>query len=61
MKNTALSTNNEKIIFKNESHQKFYEEWIKKCRYQEVYHKTLVYCLGISEDTRNHVTVEVLK
>lgn len=55
MKNTALSAQNEKIVFKNESHQKFYEEWIQKCRYQDVYHKALVYCLGISEDTRNHV------
>ncbi len=26
-----------------------------KCRYQDVYHKALVYCLGINEDTRNHI------
>ncbi|MDO5292780.1 MAG: DUF6075 family protein [bacterium] len=55
MKNTALSAKNERIIFKNDSHQKFYEKWILKCRYQDVYHKALVYCLGISEDTRKHV------
>lgn len=49
MKNTAISAKNEKIIFKNECHQKFYEKWIQKCRYQDVYHKALVYCLGISD------------
>ena len=55
MNNTALSAKKEKLIFKNESHRKFYEEWLPKCRYQDVYHKALVYCLGINEDTRNHV------
>jgi hypothetical protein len=51
MKNTALSAMKEKIIFKNESHREFYNDWIQKCRYQDVYHQALVYCLGISEDT----------
>ena len=55
MNNTALSAKKETINFKNESHREFYEEWMQKCRYQDVYHKALVYCLGISEDTRNHV------
>ena len=55
MNNTAISANKEKLIFKNESHRKFYEEWLLKCRYQDVYHKALVYCLGINEDTRNHI------
>lgn len=55
MNNTAISANKEKLIFKNESHRKFYEEWLPKCRYQDVYHKALVYCLGINEDTRNHI------
>ena len=55
MNNTALSAKKETINFKNESHRKFYEEWMQKCRYQDVYHKALVYCLGISEDTRIHV------
>lgn len=43
MNNTAISANKEKLIFKNESHRKFYEEWLLKCRYQDVYHKALVY------------------
>lgn len=53
MKNTSLSEKN--ISFKNDSHQEFYEEWIQQCRYQDVYHKALIYCLGINEDTRNHI------
>lgn len=55
MKNTALSAKKENISFKNDSHREFYDEWMPKCRCQDVYHKALVYCLGISEDTRNHV------
>lgn len=31
MNNTAISANKEKLIFKNESHRKFYEEWLLKC------------------------------
>lgn len=55
---TAVSANSENartITFKNKEHEKFYKEYLSKCRYQDVYHKALVYCLGISEDTRNHV------
>ena len=32
MNNTAISANKEKLIFKNESHRKFYEEWLPKCQ-----------------------------
>lgn len=56
MKNTALSAKKETIKFKNNSHQKFYEKWMPQCRYQDVYHKALVYCLGINDDTRECVT-----
>ncbi len=28
---------------------------MRRCRYQDVYHATLVYCLGIDRDTRDHV------
>lgn len=56
---TALGANSGKntrtITFKNEAHRNFYEEYLQKCRYQDVYHKALVYCLGINADTRNHV------
>lgn len=43
------------IIFKSQEHKDFYLEHLKKCRYQDEYHKALVYCLGIDRDTRSHV------
>ena len=59
MNSTALGANSGKntrtITFKSEAHRKFYEEYLQKCRYQDAYHKALVYCLGINADTRNHV------
>ena len=56
--NTALRAEKDysrTITFKNEAHKKFYMEYLPKCRYQDVYHKSLVYSLGINSDTRNHV------
>ena len=32
-----------------------YMEYLQKCRYQDVYHKALIYCLGLNSDTRDHV------
>lgn len=58
MKNTALragNSNSRTITFKSKEHEKFYTEYLEKCRYQDVYHKALVYCLGIARDTRNNV------
>ena len=59
MTNTALGAKKEKvthtITFKNKEHEKFYFEYLSKCRYQDAYHKALVYCLGIDRDTRNNV------
>lgn len=43
---------NNTIIFKSKEHECFYREYLPKCRYQDVYHKALVYCLGIESDTR---------
>ena len=59
MNNTALragaqSANNTHMVFANEEHEKFYYEKLKQARYQDCYHKALIYILGISEDTRNH-------
>ena len=58
MTGTALGANSGKstrtITFKNEVHKKFYMEYLPKCRYQDVYHKALVYCLGLNSDTRDH-------
>ena len=42
------------ITFKNKEHEKFYMEYLTKCRYRDVYHKALVYCLGIDRDTREN-------
>ena len=59
MTNTATRAKKEKITrtvtFKNQAHEDFYQRYLPKCRYQDVYHKTLVYCLGIDRDTREHV------
>lgn len=53
MNSTALGA--EDIIFISEAHEKFFHEKLKEVRYQDAYHKALVYCLGISEDTRRNV------
>lgn len=45
----------ENIIFISENHKKFYYEKLEEVREQDVYHKALVYCLGISNDTRRNV------
>lgn len=58
MNNTALRAEKEitnTIIFKDEKHKDFYQTYMKKCRRQDVYHKALIYCLGISEDTRVNI------
>lgn len=55
MNNTAIRAEKQKLIFKNDRHQRFYEEWLPRCRYQDVYHKALIYCPGINEDTREHI------
>lgn len=56
MTNTATRAKKEKITrtvtFKNQAHEDFYQRYLPKCRYQDVYHKALVYCLGIDRDTR---------
>lgn len=51
MSSTALGSRAEKaqeLIFISEAHEK-----LKEIRYQDVYHKALCYCLGISDDTRS--------
>ncbi len=58
MTNTALSAGAakaQKIIFISNAHEEFYYEKLKEVRYQDVYHKALCYCLGISDDTRRNI------
>ena len=50
---STLST--QEIIFISKEHQDFYYEKLKEVRYQDVYHKALIYCLGITNDTRRNV------
>lgn len=53
---SGLQTGDCKIIrFKSRKHEEFYRENLLRCRHQDVYHKALVYCLGIDSDTRDHV------
>ena len=47
--------NKHAITFKNQEHEMFYRSCLTKCRQQNVYHKALVYCLGISGDTRRNI------
>ncbi len=47
MSSTALGAKQAKeIIFISEAHEKFYYEKLKELRYQDVYHKALVYAQG---------------
>jgi len=43
------------IKFNGTEHSDFFLDNMQRCRYNDVYHKALIYCLGISEDTRNHI------
>lgn len=57
-RNTALRAKNnemQEVIFKDRKHETFYNTYLLKCRYQDTYHKALIYCLGLSGDTRNHI------
>ena len=54
MSSTALGAE-KAIIFISDAHEKFYYEKLKEVRYQDVYHKAIVYCLGISDDTRRNI------
>lgn len=51
MTNTALSAKAEQIAqnvtFRDEEHKKFFLTYLPKCRYGDVYHAALVYCLGL--------------
>ena len=53
MNSTALGAG--KITFISEAHEKFYYEKLELVRHKDVYHKALIYCLGINNDTRRNV------
>lgn len=57
MTNTALSAEKaDEIIFISKAHEKFYYEKLEDVREKDVYHRSLVYCLGICESTRKHIS-----
>jgi len=43
------------IKFRNMEHKIFYIDSLLKCRNQDVYHKSLCYCLGIDVNTRMYI------
>ena len=51
----ARAENAQKISFISEAHEKFYYEKLELVRHKDVYHKALIYCLGINSDTRRNV------
>ena len=59
MTNTALSAKAKQmaqnVTFRDDEHRKFFLTYLPKCRYGDVYHVALVYCLGIDADTRRNV------
>jgi len=55
MENTALCADNNAIIFISETHEKFFKNLIHMVRRNDVYHRALIYCLGINADTREHI------
>lgn len=55
MNNTALGA--KKVLFIGEVHENFYNEKLNMVRYKDVYHKALIYCLGINAETRSNVTL----
>ena len=44
-----------KIHFLDKEHEDFYRKNFLKCRRQDVYHSALIYCLGLTEDTRRYI------
>ena len=43
------------LIFNSKAHEEFYYKKLIEVRYQDAYHKALVYCLGINSDTRKYI------
>ena len=57
MENITLGTEKAKgIIFISNKHERFYYEKLREVRYQDEYHKALIYCLGINDDTRRNIS-----
>ena len=58
MASTATGANGDDartIRFKCREHEEFFWEYLQRCRWMDTYHQALIYCLGISDDTRKHI------
>ena len=55
MMGNNLDLNTGDIVFKDATHKNFFLKYSKQCRYVDVYHLALIYCLGLSPDTRNNI------
>ena len=57
MNSTAKrAENTTAITFIGKEHEEFFYYYLQKCRSHDAYHAALVYCLGISRDTRENIT-----
>ncbi len=43
------------MLFYDDRHEAFFIRYMGKCQEADVYHMALIYCIGISQDTREHV------
>lgn len=43
------------VIFLGKRHEEFFQEQMQRVQCNDVYHRALIYCLGISEDTRRNI------
>ena len=43
------------IRFSSKAHEQFYYQMLEKCGKSDSYYRSFFYCVGISEDTRNHI------
>ena len=43
------------IRFSSKEHENFFYQMLAKCGKHDSYYSSFFYCVGISEDTRNHV------
>ncbi|MCC8044367.1 MAG: DUF6075 family protein [Clostridiales bacterium] len=51
----ANDAKNNEILFRDAEHELFCLRALEKCRWCDVYHEALVYCLGIDRTTREHI------
>ena len=45
----------DKVVFSSKAHRDFFLQSVKMCRKTDVYHVSLIYCLGMDRDTRDKI------